>query len=361
MTQLEQLLAERGAKIVLKANQPKIPTYALDNTAAGAHEFNIYYQELLNKNWNTIVRTAGSGKTRKKGISTARKNFKPPMWDVRYTDACIEITIVANKMLRIQFRQITSVEESDGPIIYGYQAMAAFKKELLKDGINLETYAVSNGEVIKATIPKYIIALEREAYTNLVFENCHHIDFHNSFPAGLVNTHPEFRPTVERLYETRKTKPINKSILNNSIGYFHSLTHCGARWAPLARDAIKDNNDRIAALADTLRETGRLVISYNTDGIWYKGEIYHGPGEGKKLGEWENDHVNCKFRAKSAGAYEFIEDGKYYPVIRGRTNYDLIKPRSEWEWGDIYRKESKPFLFYWKEGEGITNEKNELL
>lgn len=361
MTQLEQLLEERGVKVVLHANQKKIPSYALDNTIEGAHEFNIYYQELLQKGWNRIVRTAGAGKTKVKAISIARKNFKPPMWDVSYTNACIELTIITNKMLRIQFRQITSVEEEDGPVIYGYQAMMALKAELKKDKIDLEKYAITNGAAIKPTVPKYIIALESKAYTDLTFENCHHIDFHNSFPAGLVNTHPEFRPTIERLYESRKSKPINKSILNNSIGYFHSLPHCGARWAHLAKDAIQNNNDRLRELAQKLKEAGRLVISYNTDGIWYSGDIYHGEGEGKKLGEWENDHVNCKFRAKSAGAYEFIEDGKYHPVIRGRTNYDLIKPRTEWEWGDIYRKESKPFLFYWKEGEGITNEKNELL
>lgn len=361
MTDLERLLAEKGAGIVLQANQMKIPVYTIDNTAEGAHEFNVYYRELLGKGWNSIVRTAGSGKTKKKGISTARKYFKPPMWDVRYSSACIEITVVANKMLRIQFRQVSSVEEDDGPVMYGSQAVRELKKEFARDGIDLEKYAIENGADVKKEIPKYIIALEKAIYKDLTFEKCHHIDFHNSFPAGLVNHHPEMGPTITRIYENRKEKPINKSILNNSIGYFHSLDCCGARWAHLAKDAISDNNDRLRELAQRLKEAGRLVISYNTDGIWYQGDIYHGEGEGKKLGEWENDHVNCQFRAKSEGAYEFIEDGAYHPVVRGRTNYDLIKPRSEWEWGDIYRKEAKPHLFFWEEGRGITNDKNELL
>jgi hypothetical protein len=47
--------------------------------------------------------------------------------------------------------------------------------------------------------------------------------------------------------------------------------------------------------------------------------------------------------------------------VRGRTNYDLIKPRSEWEWGDIYRKEAKPILFYWIEGTGLVDENDNLL
>ena len=91
-----------------------------------------------------------------------------------------------------------------------------------------------------------------------------------------------------------------------------SISGCNARWAHLSRDAIKDNNDRVKKLAETLEKKGRMVLSFNTDGIWYKGPVYHGEGEGDGLGEWHNDHVNCKFRAKSSGSYEFIENKKYY-------------------------------------------------
>ena len=35
-------------------------------------------------------------------------------------------------------------------------------------------------------------------------------------------------------------------------------------------------------------------------------------------------------------AYEFIENGQYYPVMRGISPLDKVKPRSEWKWGDIY-------------------------
>lgn len=356
MTSLEKLLGEKGTPITLKANSIKIPVVALDNTAEGAHEFNIYYQEALQQSWKPLVRTKSNG------ISIARKVFKPPMWDVRYSNACIEMTIITNKMLRIQFRQTTSVlKEENEKQIYGRQAFIEFKKELLKDGIDLNRYTIENGPEVKKTIPKYLIQLEKDRYKDLVFESCHHVDFHSSFPAGLANTHPEFAATMNRLYEKRKEKEINKAILNYSIGFCQSIDNTGARWAHLSKDAIQDNNDRIAALAERLKKAGRLVISYNTDGIWYQGNIYHGEGEGKKLGDWENDHVNCRFRAKSAGAYEFIEDGKYYPVIRGRTNLDLIKPREDWEWGDIYKKEAAPCLFFWQEGLGITNNKNELL
>ena len=353
---LTQLLAEKGKPVTLKANNIAIPVLALDNTTAGAHEFNTYYREVLSyTGWNTINRTKSGG------ISIARSKFRPPMWDVRASNAVIELTIISTKMIRIQFRQTSSVLKEEGPQIYGRQAFSMWKKELRKDGIYLEDYEIENGVEVKKTIPKYLIKMERDSAIDLTFTGCHHIDFHNSFPAGLANTYPEFRKTVERLYLGRKVHAEYKAILNYSIGFMQSVDNCGARWAHLSKDAITDNNARVEELANRLKRSGRMVIAYNTDGIWYKGDIYHGAGEGKSLGEWENDHTNCQFRMKSKGAYEFIENGKYYPVVRGRTNYDLIKPREEWEWGDIYRKEANPIQFYWTEGYGITDMDENIL
>ena len=56
---------------------------------------------------------------------------------------------------------------------------------------------------------------------------------------------------------------------------------------------------------------GDKILGHNTDGIWYQGPVYHGEGEGNDLGQWRNDYVDCRFRAKSSGAYEFIENGSF--------------------------------------------------
>ena len=358
MTELNALLAEKGIPILRHVNKLKMPVHVINISEEGAHQMNVYYHALLKSNYNTIVRT------KKFAISISKGNFRPPMWDVRYSRSCLEITIVGEeRMLRIQFRQNNALDadkSGEERKIYGRQAVNAFRKELEKDGIDLDDYIIDNGVEVKKTIPKYII---READRNvcgkdIVWEGCHHIDFHNSFPAGLCNTHPEFRPTVERLYLTRKTKPINKAILNYSIGFFQSIDGCGAQWAHLSKDAIKDNNDRLWELSQRLTDAGRKVLLWNTDGVWYQGDIYHGDGEGKNLGEWENDHVNCKFRAKSRGAYEFVEDGKYYPVLRGHTKLDKQKSRDQWEWGDIFNLDAEVIEFYWIEGIGLVDENN---
>jgi hypothetical protein len=59
---------------------------------------------------------------------------------------------------------------------------------------------------------------------------------------------------------------------------------------------------------------------------------------------------------RSAGAYEFIEDGKYHVRLRGHTNLDHIKPRSCWEWGDIYQDECVVINFEFVEGVGVTKD-----
>lgn len=315
----------KGIPLTRKPNYTLIPVNTINMDSKGVKEFNEIYLELKNSGYNTIIRSPSGG------IST---KTKAPAWDIRNTSTVVELTILDFQMFRIQIRNEKMNNNPYG--IKGRQAFRKFKEILLKNGINLDDYIINNGAEVKATIEKPYIKLERNSYVNKTFEQVNHIDFHNSYPAGLVNTHPEFKKVIQELYAKRKENEIYKAILNLSIGFMQSEKCCKAKWAHLTRDAIADNNKRLLEMADRLRKAGRVILSYNTDGIWYIGDVYHGEGEGPDLGEWHNDHINTIWRAKSAGAYEFIENGVYYPVLRGHTRLDENKPRSEWEWGDIY-------------------------
>ena len=315
----------KGIPLTRKPNFMLIPVNTINMDSDGIKEFNELYLELKKSDLGTIIRSPSGGISYK---------TIPPAWDIRNTTTVVELTIIYGQMYRIQIR---NEKMNNNPFkIKGRQAFRKFKELLLEDGIDLDKYAIDNGPEVKATIEKPFIKLESNSFINRTFRNVNHIDFHNSYPAGLVNTHPEFRKVIEELYNKRKENEIYKAILNLSIGFMQSEACCNARWAHLTRDAIADNNKRILDMAKRLEETNHVILSYNTDGIWYIGDIYHGEGEGPRLGEWHNDHINTTWRAKSAGAYEFIEDGKYHPVLRGRTKLDEIKPRSEWKWGDIY-------------------------
>lgn len=347
---LKELLKLKHSPITKKVNYIKIPCTAFNMNDEGASLFNKYFRWIKEKGFNRIVRTPSGG------ISIERRNFKPPMWDVRATKSLIELTIVIKEgCWRLQFRIIPK-ETDGGNTLYGSTSFKIFKQKCLEYGIDLDNYIISNGEEVKKEIERPLIQLERPTYKDKVFENVHHLDFHSSYPTGLINTHPEFKEAIEWMYEHRKEDNGKwKLVLNATIGYMQSLDCCDARWAHLSRDAINDNNKRIREIADKLRESGRIVISYNTDGIWYKGEVYHDDNEGKQLGTWENDHINCTFRAKSAGSYEFIENGKYTPVVRGFTRLDTVKERKYWSWGDIYRIDAAPLVYRWTEN-GIVRD-----
>ena len=318
-------------------NYLHIPVTLLVPTEEHAELFNKILAELKNDDEYSLITRTQSG-----GICKTIDKLLIPSYDYIPTKNSAEITILdIEGMWRIQFR--ANIFEEDGKKLSGRNAFTCFKGLLSKNGINLDDYAVENGLEIKEEIENPMIGMENIAYKDCTFEGVNHIDFHNSYPAGLVNTHPEFYKVIKTCYDKRKTKPVYKAILNFSIGFMQSKW-CSYKYATLSRDAINDNNKRMRELSAKLQESGRIILAYNTDGIWYKGDVYHSDGEGDDLGQWSNDHINCKFRMKSDGAYEYIEDGKYVPVVRGYTKLDRIKSRDKWEWGDIYQADIITFF-----------------
>lgn len=335
----------KKSEATLKPNYKLIPVTMF--TVENIDKFNEIYQYIIDQEWKILERTPSGG--------IKKVKIRIPSFDAKATATSIELTILhKDGFFRIQMRFSNFMEDNDNNAIYGTKAFKMFKDLCKKYNIDLNKYKISNGAEVKKEIEKPLIKFERPIYRDMIIEGAHHIDFHNSYPAGLVNTHPEFAPIVETFYKGRKEHPEYKAVLNLTVGYMQSLVCCKAQWAHLSRDAINDNNKRIRELAATLRENGRIIIAYNTDGIWYTGDVYHGKGEGHELGQWENDHINCKIRFKSAGSYEYIEDGVYHPVVRGRTKLDLKGiTRDQWKWGDIYNDEADPLIYRFVEGVGI--------
>ena len=320
-----------------RLNYLLIPVTTFNIDTKGAKDFNKIYLWLKKQDLYKLERTPS-------GSIKNGPHVKRPAWDIKTNHYCIELTVVMEgKAWRLQFR--TKLPKG----MSGKKAFTVFKKLLLKDGVDLEEMAIDNGSEVKKDIEHYLVKPHHKFFLDKTYTNAHHIDFHSSFAGGLANTHPEFRKTLEWLYENREKDEINKNILNFSIGYMQSIQGCKARWAHLSKDAIADNNKRVLDIVKRLEESGRTVLLLNTDGVWYNGPLYHGEGEGSGLGEWQNDHKNCQFRMASAGAYEFIEKGIYYPVIRGIPN----DTKTEWKWGDIYKEKAIPSIFSFTEEEGV--------
>lgn len=320
-----------------RLNYLLIPVTTFNIDAKGAKAFNKIYLWLKKQDLYKLERTPS-------GSIKNGPHVKRPAWDIKTNHYCVELTVVMEGMAwRLQFR--TKLPKG----MSGKKAFTVFKKLLLKDGVDLESMAIDNGPEVKKDIEHYLVKPHHKFFLDKTYTNAHHIDFHSSFAGGLANTHPEFRKTLEWLYENREKDEINKNILNFSIGYMQSVQGCKARWAHLSKDAIADNNKRVLDIVKKLEESGRTVLLLNTDGVWYNGPLYHGEGEGSGLGQWQNDHKNCQFRMASAGAYEFIEKGIYHPVIRGIPN----DTKTEWKWGDIYKEKAVPSIFSFTEEEGV--------
>ena len=219
----------------------------------------------------------------------------------------------------------------------GYQLLA---KEFAKDNVLLPNYAEPNGEKIKETIEKPMIDVD-EDIIGFTIHGANHLDFHSAYPGALAECYPEMRPTIERLFKQRTDNPELKIALDAGIGFFQSqycrIMDCGPySLARLAQKALNRNKEKMVELTERMKKLDYQILAHNTDGIWYTGGIYHGGGEGPNVGEWENDHINTTIRFKSRGSYEYIENGIYHPVVRGRTRLDDKKPRDTWEWGDIF-------------------------
>ena len=314
-------------------------------------EFNEVYFSIKSWGWRRLVRTKSGG------ISIDKKKFFGRGWDVEATNACVDLILISGCYYwHFMFKQPTGKDE-EFPIS-GTIAFRALCRELEKDGVDLETLAITNGKEIKQEIESPKIGLYDENIRNRTYSNAHHVDFHSSHPAGMAKYYPELQPTIERIYEQKQNiidhdswdYKLYKTIMNASWGMFQSQ-YKGYKWAHIARDGIKDTNDRLNELTARLIAAGRTILAWNTDGIWYCGEPYHGEGEGEELGQWSHDHINCRIRFKSAGCYEFEDKGKYHPVIRGYTSLDQLKPRNEWKWGDIYH--TAPFKYKFTEDKGV--------
>mgnify|MGYP003291023758 CR=1 FL=1 len=340
----------KSALLTKKLNYMLVPVNNLGMNDEGIKEFNELYFYARNNIKNRFVRTPSGG------ISVARGNLRGQRWDVRHTNALVELifTVPAGKVYRFQIG--AGREKRDKNQISGRKAWATFKEICTKFGVDIEQFKISpeEGKKIKQEIPNPPIDVKEEV-VNKTLVGCHHIDLNSSFMAGVArrfNNKALFEP-INYIYENRKkdgeTKEKFKAILTHTYGFFQcSLVKY--QYSHLAKIALEFNNEFLAYLDKRLTETGRTVIAHNTDGIWYQGPVYHDAMEGIGLGQWKNDHKNCTLRFKSKGAYEYIEDGKYTPVYRGISSYERIKPREKWTWGDIYKGYELQYSFSYERG-----------
>ena len=298
---------------------------------------NMYEEELINRGF--VFTTCGA-------ISTTKENLMHNncCYEVRETRYMHELIICCGKgRARVQYDHGQVVQEKS---CSGHKAFMKLKRAFEKDGIDLSKYYIENGKEIKETIPKPLITLC--ILPNVTYTNVYHLDINSAYPYAMTIIMPEWKKTIERIYDGRMNNSMNKAVLNMSYGWFQ-CRYFGFKLAHISKFCIEYTINYLAKITEEITKNGCSAICYNTDGIWFKCDdpSYIEELEKKtnyQLGGYKLDHKNCSIRFKSAGCYEYIEDGIYTPVVRGRTNLDDLKKRSEWVWGDIYK--ATPHIYY---------------
>ena len=227
--------------------------------------------------------------------------------------------------------------------ITGRGSYFKMKEEFSKDGIDLNDYAIDNGEQVKTTINSPLIEKGMFAEFDQVYNHVYHIDLHSAYPSCLCHDYPEFTKTCARIYNNRKINEQLKLQMDAAMGYFQSeycvINHNHYALANLAKAGVNWCRKTIEQLAKQLENQGKTILLYNTDGIWFidRQGNFHAKLIGDGLGKAGIDHKDCTFRMKSKGCYEFIENGVYEAKARG-----VPKSKTDnWKWGDIYSEQAK--------------------
>ena len=336
-----------------------IPITRFDTDEEGMKEWNAVVGLVVRYNeqeeiYHELIRTPSGG------ISMAVENFGQfPGWDVlEFSNSMVELTLIdQDGCWRFQFRH----KLQKGKDISGRTAYLKLEEVCKKFNVDIRSLMLPDmeaGLAVKKTIEKPRIDMRPEIL-NITFSNANHIDIHSAHMAGVAFAFPQLREPIQHCYDNRKRYAIYKHILTHAWGYFQSkFSPVYYRLSHLSKAGLDYTNSVVDDLTVRLEEAGRMVLGHNTDGIWYAGEPYHGAGEGSDLGQWQNDVVNARFRARSKGSYEYIDaDGSYHPIVRGKTKLDEVMKRDEWQWGDIYNYGTIP-VFYLREDKLI--EKSEV-
>lgn len=268
-----------------------------------------------------------------------------PSWSMIEGKAAREIVLLCAEG---QYRVVIGARKIAPKDIPGRAAFHRFRDICQQFGIDIDSYAIDNGLEIKQQIQKPHISISHEALkfdwigqgANL--NDVHHMDINSAFMAGIAHAFPDLYGPINYIYMRRKEDdPINKAILTHSYGFMQSqwcvINGRGYALSHLSKAALDWTNNFIEEKIARLRASARTPILTNTDGIWYTGKLYQDEDEGYVIGRWKHDHKNCLFNMRSVGCYQYIENGIYYPVVRGYTGLDQMKPRNAWIWDDIYR------------------------
>lgn len=305
-------------------------------------------------------------KTKSGGIAGGCYNRYHSFYFYNQSKASIEL-IIAHRQQGCYKFVISTARNEDNKAMPGKKALKTVLK--LAEEFNcldvFKEYAQTSeqGLQTKSEIESPIITVYSEIYKGREFEHCYHIDANSSYFSRICEKYPKLLPLGQYLYSHRKDENGKyKAVMTNSVGFMQSKycfdinnkyynTAVPYQLSEFAKTAVNGTNNFIRYYLQQLELNGFEPLLVNTDGIWYRSKdrtnrCFHDDREGYSLGQWKHDHSDVKLYIKSAGAYQYIEDGKCKTVFRGICSLDYIKPdRDTWTWKEISNYQFTTFSF----------------
>lgn len=193
----------KGVECPFSLNKLKLPITNLGFNPKDIKIFNTIYEYCVENEKKGLFKQFVA--TRSGGISITRENILGPRYLLTITNSIIELLLKDDDFQVYRIIVGYNKDKLDKNATTGRKAFICYKKELKKDGVDIEDLAIPNGKEVKETIPAPKIELCLDA--DVTYYNAHHIDINSAYNAGMSEAYPVLRKSVERMYLKRKENP----------------------------------------------------------------------------------------------------------------------------------------------------------
>lgn len=176
-------------------------------------------------------------------------------------------------------------------------------------------------------------------------EDLNKVEIDGEYTILMKRADKTFDKTLDFFYNKRKDCEIYKTVMNATIGMFHTKSYTEYKYAHIASIALSRANDKILRLANKIGLPNILQIC--VDGIIYKGKIEFGEKE-KGLGKLYQEFTGKEIKARNINCYIVKDDdGKILKYKHGAFNLtkndELISEENVKNYEDMYGwKKSTP-------------------
>lgn len=123
----------------------------------------------------------------------------------------------------------------------------------------------------------------------------------------------------EYFYEKRNDDPVNKLVMNATIGMMHMKKYTKYKYAHLVAIALARANDKHLKMMEEIGINN--IIHVCVDGIIYKGTTEYGVHQ-KGLSLYEQEFTGCDVKVSNSNCYIAMKDNKVVKAKHGAFNFN---------------------------------------